>query len=223
MIPYSQNFKLFLITSLNNPKFLPETCAKVTIINFSITQQGLIEQMLATIVILENRKLEDQKNLIVKKNSEDKQTLVMLEDRILKTLSESDQNSFLENEELINQLAESKKTSSMIKQRVVDSKIFEKKIDEAREDYRSLARKVATLYFTINDLFKIEPMYQYSLEWYENLFKQGVELTPNNNVLEERLALLSSHFVYLLYCNVSRSLFSQHKMLFSFLLCLSIL
>ncbi len=35
--------------------------------------------MLATIVILENRKLEDQKNLIMKKNASDKNTLYNLE------------------------------------------------------------------------------------------------------------------------------------------------
>lgn len=79
------------------------------------------------------------------------------------------------------------------------------------------------LYFTINDLAKIEPMYQFSLEWYENVFKQGVELAPMSNSLEERLVLLTNHFTYLLYCNVCRSLFSQHKLIFSFLLCLSIL
>ena len=42
---------------------------------------------------------------------------------------------------------------------MIDSKLFEKKIDIAREDYRALAKKVALLYFTINDLAKIESMY----------------------------------------------------------------
>ena len=68
--------------------------------------------MLATIVILENWKLEDQKNQIVKKNAEDRNTLFNLENQILRTLSESDQASFLESSELIDQLVESKKTSS---------------------------------------------------------------------------------------------------------------
>ena len=66
-------------------------------------------------------------------------------------------------------------------------------------------------------------MYQFSLEWYENLFKYGVEMAPLSNELNERLDNLTHHFTYLLYCNVSRSLFTQHKLMFSFLLCLSIL
>lgn len=108
---YHEEFQLFLLTNLSNPRLTPETCSKVNVINFGITQQGLVEQMLATIVILENRKLEDQKNLIVKKNATDKNILYNLENQILKTLSDSDQNQFLETSDLIDQLIESKKTS----------------------------------------------------------------------------------------------------------------
>lgn len=57
--------------------------------------------MLGIAVNLENRKLEDQKNEIVKKNAKDKSILVQIEDQILKILNESDQNQFLENSDLI--------------------------------------------------------------------------------------------------------------------------
>ena len=112
MVSYNTSFKLYLVTNISNPILSPEICAKVSIINFGVTKQGLVEQMLATIVILENWKLEDQKNQIVKKNAEDRNTLFNLENQILRTLSESDQASFLEGSELIDQLVESKKTSS---------------------------------------------------------------------------------------------------------------
>jgi dynein heavy chain, axonemal len=38
---YDPNFKLLLTTKIANPHFLPEVCIKLTIINFSITFQGL--------------------------------------------------------------------------------------------------------------------------------------------------------------------------------------
>jgi len=50
---YSDQFKLFLTTTLPNPHYSPETSVKVTIINFAITPGGLEEQMLAKIVELE--------------------------------------------------------------------------------------------------------------------------------------------------------------------------
>ncbi len=42
-IQYNEDFKLFLVSNLVNPRFTPETCAKMTIINFCITPIGLVE------------------------------------------------------------------------------------------------------------------------------------------------------------------------------------
>lgn len=50
-----------------------------------------------------------------------------------------------------------------INQRVEDSKITEKQIDEARESYRPVAARASLLFFCIIDLTEIDPMYQYSL------------------------------------------------------------
>lgn len=222
-IPYNDNFRLFLCCNESKPNFMPETCAKVTIINFSITPNGLEEQMLATIVILENRQLEDQKNEIIRKNALDRQTLVGLEDNILKTLSECDNSSFLENSNLIEQLAESKRTASAISQRVVDSRIFEKKIDIARETYRPLAQRVSLLFFTVLNLTNIDRMYEFSLQWFDKLFKNSVEITEASNEIEIRLKNLTNTFTYMLYKNVCRSLFEDHKLLFSFVLASTVL
>lgn len=42
-LPYDNNFKFFMTTTLPNPHFSPETSVKVTIINFAITPTGLEE------------------------------------------------------------------------------------------------------------------------------------------------------------------------------------
>jgi len=43
MIPYNNDFKFFMTTTLPNPRYSPETQVKVTILNFAITPAGLEE------------------------------------------------------------------------------------------------------------------------------------------------------------------------------------
>lgn len=69
MIQYHPKFKFFMTTTMPNPHYSPETFAKVSIINFSITPKGLEEQMLAQVVALENSQMEIKKQEIVKKNA----------------------------------------------------------------------------------------------------------------------------------------------------------
>lgn len=45
-------------------------------------------------------------------------------------------------------------------------------------------------------------MYEFSLDWFENLFKTSVENAPASNVLAERLDNLTQFFTYSLYTNV---------------------
>lgn len=47
---------------------------------------------------------------------------------------------------------------------VQEAKITETKINEARENYRPAAERASLLYFILNDLNKINPIYQFSLK-----------------------------------------------------------
>ena len=57
-IPFNMEFKLFMVTKLQNPTFLPDVTIKTNIINFIVTESGLEDQLLSEVVKLELPELE---------------------------------------------------------------------------------------------------------------------------------------------------------------------
>ncbi|KAI5711239.1 hypothetical protein M8J75_015345 [Diaphorina citri] len=220
-VPYDKNFRLFMTTKISNPHYPPEVFANTAIVNFAIKEEGLEAHLLAIVVRKEKPELENIKDDLVVKISEGKKTLKNLENELLRLLNES-KGSLLENSELIDTLQSSKKISKSVNEQLRNSLVAEKEIDKAREGYRSSAVRASILFFVLNALSRVDPMYQYSLTSYIKLFEASVSSSKKSDYLEERITHLNEHHTYAVYRDTCQGLFERHKLLFAFLICVKI-
>lgn len=220
-IDYDSNFRLYMTTKLTNPHYQPEICIQVTLINFLVTSTGLEDQLLSEIISIELPELEKQRSDLIKKINADRQQLLSLEDKVLRLLFSSEGN-ILDDEELVETLNEAKGTSDIISSRLIDTEQTEIVITGKREMYRSLAIRGATIYFVVDSLSEIDSMYQNSLKYFIYLFSLTIKKNQEKMELNDRLNFLMNAEVLFIYKNISRGLFENHKLIFSFLLAVAI-
>jgi dynein heavy chain len=214
-VPWDPNFKLFCTTRLANPHFLPEMCIKVSLVNFAITYRGLEDQLLVDVVKNERPELESQRDTLVLSIANDQNELSQLEDEILGLLANASGN-ILEDELLLETLQKSKVTSTNVTLRVAESVKVAAEVSVAREAYRKVASRGSVLYFCVSVLAETDPMYQYSLRYYQQLYQQRITHSQKSDNVEERINILINDITKEIFGNICRGLFDRHRLLFAF-------
>uniref|UniRef100_A0A803YDF7 Dynein axonemal heavy chain 9 n=1 Tax=Meleagris gallopavo TaxID=9103 RepID=A0A803YDF7_MELGA len=211
---FNPAFRLILHTKLANPHFQPELQAQCTLINFTVTRDGLEEQLLAAVVSMERPDLEQLKVDLTKQQNGFKITLKTLEDNLLSRLSSASGN-FLGDTALVENLETTKQTAAEIEEKVQESKVTEAKINEAREHYRPAAARASLLYFAMNDLRAIHPMYQFSLKAFSIVFQKAIERASPDESLQVRVLNLIDSITFSVFQYTTRGLFECDKLTYT--------
>merc|ERR1711871_213214 len=219
---YDPKFQLFFITRLPNPHFSPELQAKTTVIDFTVTQQGLEEQLLGKVISKEQKALEDQLNQVLADVNDNTKALLALDAALLHRLT-SNTGNLLEDEELIGVLANTKAKAQEVNEKIASAEETKKSINEKREQFRPVATRGAVLYFTIVELSLVNCMYQTSLEQFLHLFMRSMDEAEKAQLATKRVNNIIECMTYISYRYINRGLYEKDKLLFVLLLTLKVL
>eukprot|EP01012_Entosiphon_sulcatum_P019543 TRINITY_DN24443_c0_g2_i1.p1 TRINITY_DN24443_c0_g2~~TRINITY_DN24443_c0_g2_i1.p1 ORF type:complete len:4685 (-),score=794.60 TRINITY_DN24443_c0_g2_i1:231-14285(-) len=220
-VDYDNTFRLILQSRLSNPHYTPEIQAETSLINFTVTQEGLEEQLLALVVNRERSELEQQKTELIQQNNRFFIRLEELEDLLIEKISTT-AGDILQDKGLIESLERMKATCIEIEEKVQQSKVTEHAINATREAYRPVAHRGSLMYFLINGLHQLEDMYQFSLHAFIIVFTRALESCDESDSAR-RIQALTEAVTFSVFNSVRRGLFERHKLVFAALTCFTVL
>ena len=82
---------------------------------------------------------------------------------------------------------------------MASSEETQKDIDETRMLYVPVANRAQILYFCVADLANIDPMYQYSLEWFITIFISTINIAEKTGMFFFNEYCVTYYYKYTLY------------------------
>ena len=215
VIDIHEKFKLYLATRDSSIEISNNVMASLSVVNFTVTRSGLESILLGLTIDIEQPELEKQKNQLLEEQDKIKLQLSEVEKKLLEELIHLEGN-LLENKQLIDSLEQSKEKSMQSETILKKSIEQSNEIEHKRNIYKNLSKTATTIYILLQDLFKINPMYQFSLDNFMSLFKQTIteESKRSYPSFDVKLntymnVLIKKSFVY-----YSRSLFKSDLLIF---------
>jgi dynein heavy chain len=217
-VMYDEGFFMVLQCRLSNPQFLPEVFGTLNVVNFTVTESGLEDQLLVEVVRLENPRLERERDDIIVSLAADQKLLEETQNAILDMIADS-QGFILDNLNLISALQRSKSTSKDITRRVASTTQVENQVNLARDAFREIAIRGSVLFFVITSIPGINPMYQYSLAFYTKLFCSSIQSTASSS---DRSSAIIENVTKTIFKVICRGLFEKDKKILAFLFAVAI-
>jgi dynein heavy chain len=218
---YSDSFRMYLACNVANPHLPAELFAQVTVINFTVTTEGLEQRLLSQVLLHDRPDLETQHTELLRQQNNDMKQLKVLEVDLLQSLMDST-GSVLEEKSVVERLAMTKTASDDICKRQADASAASARMQIIRDEYHPVARLGTLLYFLTVDMAGINHMYAVSLQQFIEQFIVALERADKSQITSRRINYIIDNLRYHISCYVQRGLFQKHKDIWALMLALRI-
>jgi dynein heavy chain len=186
-VEFHKDFRLYLHTKLSNPHYPPEVQAETALINFTVTEAGLEDQLLSMVVQKERPDLASLRSDLISQQNSFKIKMKQLEDDILQRLANAE-GDITSDVELIVGLEDTKRIANDIAEKQKVAKQTEIDINFTSEKYRPVAARGSLIFFLMNELFKVHTYYIYSLSAFVTIFLRAIDVVSGDaNPMKEEL------------------------------------
>ncbi|XP_026319440.1 dynein heavy chain 8, axonemal-like [Hyposmocoma kahamanoa] len=220
-IDVTEGHKIYITTKLPNPAYTPEISARTSIIDFTVTMQGLEDQLLGRVIMTEKSELESERTQLIMEVTANRRKMQELEANLLHKLT-TIQGSLVEDVSLIQVLNITKATATDVREKLDIAKETEIKINAAREEFRPVATRGSVLYFLVCNMSLVCNMYQTSLAQFLERFDISMERSTPSPITTRRIASIIEYLTFDVFKFISRGFYEKHKYVFTLLLTLKI-
>ncbi|KNC76141.1 hypothetical protein SARC_11348, partial [Sphaeroforma arctica JP610] len=219
-IDFSPAFSIILCTRNPTVHFAPDVCSRVTFVNFTITRASLQSQCLNAVLKSERPDVDQKRIDLLTLQGDFRRRLRHLEKALLESLNTS-KGKILDDDSVITTLESLKREAADINQKFAETDVVTAEVESVRSQYHSLAAASSAVYFSLEQLTHVHFLYQFSLDFFLDIFAHVLHHNANLSALKdrnERLRVIDRDLFRTTYQRVSVALHQRDRHLFAFLL-----
>lgn len=201
-------------------EFPPDICSRVTFVNFTVTRSSLQNQCLNTVLKAERPDVDAKRADLLKMQGEFQLKLRHLEKDLLTSLNESKGN-ILDDDRIIGHLETLKKEAAEVGKKVEETDVIMAEVDAVSQQYVPLALACSNVYFTLEAMNQIYFLYQFSLQFFLDIFSSSLYQNKRLESLKDygqRLSAIMTELFQITYNRVARGMLNQDHITFAMLL-----
>ncbi|KAF4663535.1 Cytoplasmic dynein 2 heavy chain 1 [Perkinsus olseni] len=218
-VDFSDDFCIFL--TCRDPGILgsipPDVRSLLIGVNFTVTRQGLIRQLLGIVLSHDRPELEERRKELLANEETLKSRLMDLEDELLEQLA-AVEGDILGNQRLMESLNRTKDSAISIAESLQESARLQDALDQQRAMFRSIAVEGSELFMLMSDMNKVGSMYRFSLREFIGIFIASLGEKQSGGPDEDldiRLNDISTRLKGNVLEYVSRALFKRDRLTFA--------